>query len=415
MNVLVIGQGGREHAMALALAKSPSTEKVFAIPGSRGMEPQIQVAMEIEPHVENILEFCQQNNIKMVLIGPEKFLVEGLVDDLRRAGLIVFGPDKKASQLEGSKIYAKNFMKKHQVPTSPFRKVQSTEEVIKAMPDFTPPFVLKADGLASGKGVFICENKEQLMEISDKLFNQGLLASSGEIAVLEQFQQGYELSFFILTNGYDYIPLPMVQDHKKLHEGNKGPNTGGMGAIAPITASPTAYNLIIKSIVEPTIKGIQKEDFIYWGVVFIGIMMTDGGPLVLEYNVRFGDPEAQVLMPLLKGGDWAEAFFQVGQGQIPPLEWNNLSSACVVLASENYPSAPVKGTVIEGTLSSSRNQYLIHAGTEFKEGQWRTNGGRVLNVIGIGETRAEAVQRAYEKARTISWPGMQYRKDIGHQ
>ncbi len=415
MNILVIGKGGREHAIALALAKSPSVERVFAIPGNQGMEPQVQIMMELEPSPENIFSFCQQNQVELVVVGPEDFLVAGLVDELRRGGVLVFGPDRKAAQLEGSKFYAKEFMKKHRIPTAPFAKVTSTEEVIKNVSDFMAPFVLKADGLAAGKGVFICDSKEELIKAADRLFNQKLLGDAGRTAILEEFQPGHELSFFMLTNGYDYVPLPMVRDHKKLLDGDQGPNTGGMGTVGPMNLDPLVYNQIIKGVVEPTVRGLQKEDFIYWGVVFIGLMITERGPKVLEYNVRFGDPEAQVLMPLLRGGDWGRVFSEVARGQIPKPEWKDMAAACVVLAAENYPASPVRNVIIAGSLNSSRNQYFLHAGTVFKDRQWQTSGGRVLNAIGLGDNVNQALERAYEKAASVKWPGMQYRKDIGGQ
>ena len=343
MNVLVVGKGGREHALALALTKSPDVQRVFVVPGNQGMEPGVQTMIELEASVENLLPFCQQNQIELVVIGPEDSLVAGLADGLRKGGILVFGPDQKASQLEGSKLYAKGFMKKHGIATSDFVRVCSTREVMNASVGFTTPFVLKADGLAGGKGVFICHTQEQLKETADKLFEDKILGEAGETAILEQFQTGYELSFFILTNGYEYIPLPMVQDHKKLLDGDQGPNTGGMGTVAPMSVSPLIYNQIIKRVVEPTVAGLQKEDFIYWGVLFIGLIMTPRGPRVLEYNIRFGDPETQVLMPLLDGENWAWVFLQVAQGKVPKLVWKNMAAACVVLAAENYPNLPVKG------------------------------------------------------------------------
>ena len=342
-----------------------------------------------------------------------KTSASGLVDELRRGGLLVFGPDKKEAQLEGSKLYAKEFMKRHQILTASFIKVTSTQGVMENFSHFTAPFVLKADGLAAGKGVFVCHSKEELMEFADKLFNQDFLGRAGKTAILEEFQSGYELSVFVLTNGYDYVPLPMVQDYKKLLDGDQGPNTGGMGAVAPMKVPPFIYNQIIKGIVKPTIKGLQKEDFIYWGVIFIGLMITESGPRVLEYNVRFGDTETQVLMPLLGDGDWGKVFSEVARGQIPELKWKDMAAACVVLAAENYPSSPIKGSVITGNLSASRDQYFLHAGTVFEDKQWRTSGGRVLDAIGIGKNTDQALEKAYEKAGTVKWTGMQYRADIG--
>ncbi len=411
MKVLVVGKGGREHALAKAIAESPSVEAVYAVPGSAGMEPQITACGGTET-LADVKKAYDDYGIDCVVIGPEGPLVDGLSDQLRAQGVLVFGPDQQGAQLEGSKIFSKKFMEKYQIPTAAFTEVASVEEVAKAIDTFTPPYVLKADGLAAGKGVFICKTEDELKKAAEDLFEHKVLGAAGEKALMEQFQPGYELSFFILTNGEDYVSLPMAQDHKRLLDGDEGPNTGGMGTVAPMTIADDDYQAIIQQVVEPTVAGLNKEGFTYRGVVFIGIMMTDQGPQVLEYNIRFGDPETQVLMPLLNG-DWGQAFQSIAKGEVPKLQWKDAAAACVVLAAEGYPSQPRKGVVIEGDLKAEDNAYFLHAGTQKDGDQWIVNGGRVLNAIGLGADLPKAIANSYRQAEKVQWPERQMRKDIG--
>lgn len=414
MKVLIVGRGGREHAIGLGLVQSPSVEQVYALPGSQGMKPQIKVLSDFKIDPDVISQVCQDEGIELIVIGPEDPLVDGLADQLREKGLTVFGPDQKGAQLEGSKIFAKEFMDKYNIPTATYEKVSSVSDVEACVDRFTPPFVLKADGLAAGKGVFICKTRDELTVAAKQIFEDKILGSSGELAILEQFQPGYELSFFILTNGKEFVSLPMAQDHKKLLDNDEGPNTGGMGTVAPMKISENLYQRILTEVVEPTVQGLNSESFIYRGVVFIGLMITEDGPQVLEYNIRFGDPETQVLIPLLDG-DWGEVFKQIAQGNIPSVNWQDKAAACVVLAAENYPSQPKKGVNISGDFVAKSDQYFLHAGTRFQDSQWQTNGGRVLNAIGFGEDLKSAIANAYEQASKVTWPGMQLRKDIGSQ
>ncbi len=414
MKALVIGKGGREHAIVHALLKSQLIESVYAAPGSQGMGSDVS-CLNVALEVDAIAEVCKKNEIDLIIIGPEDPLVAGLASDLRDKGLFVFGPDKSGARLEGSKIASKIFMESHDIPTARFEVVDSVAQTMKEAETFTPPYVLKADGLAAGKGVYICENREELEKAANDLFVRKVLGVAGEKALLEQFQPGFELSFFILTTGKDYIVMPMAQDHKKIYENEKGPNTGGMGTVAPMEIESDLYNQIISKIVEPTQKGISAEGFDYRGVVFIGIMVTEQGPQVLEYNVRFGDPETQVLLPLLDG-DWGEVFFKIAKAELPEVKWKDLYTTCVVLAAENYPDTPVKDVVIEGDFKGSESQYFLHAGTKQTiQGQWVTAGGRVLNSIGCGSTLPEAISKAYAQAEKVQWPGRQIRKDIGQK
>lgn len=412
MRVLVIGQGGREHALVKALYFSPSVTEVHIAPGSDGMTEAINHAVD-PSNQEEILSMCRRFQFDLVVIGPEIPLVQGLSDRLVQAGFKVFGPSQNAAKLEGSKIFSKEFMVQAGIPTAKHIVVSSVADVEKAAAQFTLPYVFKADGLAAGKGVYICHSKEELMDAARDVFEKKVLGEAGSRALLEQFHKGYELSFFILTNGVSYVALPLAQDHKKIGEGETGPNTGGMGTVAPIKISDSDYQQIISKVVEPTVKGLREHSLFYRGVLFIGLIMTEQGPNTLEYNTRFGDPEAQVLLPLLDG-DWGKVMLQVASGEIPQLQWKSLYSACVVLAAENYPNTPVKGTMIEGDVhAQTTSSYILHAGTKKENGNWIVNGGRVLNAIGIGSTLKEAVKKAYEISESVNWKGRQMRSDIG--
>ena len=345
MRVLVVGKGGREHAIVRGLASGKMAAEIYALPGNPGMV-QAECHNISPSDSAAVVQFCSEKNIDLVVIGPEDPLAEGLSDILRDQGFTVFGPDQRAAQLEASKIASKQFMKKYNIPTAPFAEVASVDDVKAVVKDFTAPYVLKADGLAAGKGVFICPTEEDLLEKAALIFEQDHLGKAGHQAIVEQFQEGYELSYFILTNGTQYVSLPLAQDHKKLSRGDQGPNTGGMGTVAPMTLSVMDQQRIAAEVLERTVAGFKKEDFLYRGVVFIGLMMTEDGPQVLEYNIRFGDPETQVLFPLLDG-DWGEVLMTIAKGEIPLVTWKKAFTSCVVVAAENYPGSPVKGFSIE--------------------------------------------------------------------
>lgn len=412
MRVLVLGQGGREHALIRALYLSPSVTEVHVAPGSDGMTETIRHNINIEDK-NQVLELCKKFSFDLVVIGPELPLVQGVSDALRQAKIPVFGPSSQAAQLEGSKVFNKEFLVSAKVPTAEYALVTTVAETLEAAKAFPPPYVLKADGLAAGKGVYICATLEDLETAATDIFVKKVLGKAGEKALLEKFTKGYELSFFILTNGEHYSVLPLAQDHKKIFEGETGPNTGGMGAVAPIPIDQEDYKNIIKRVVEPTVAHFKKIDLDYKGILFIGIMMTANGPSVLEFNVRFGDPEAQVILPLLDG-DWGQVFLKIANGQIPAMKWRSLYAACVVMAAEGYPATVVKGTEIQGDLmAQTSSSYILHAGTKKENGIWTVNGGRVLGVVGLGSSLKEAVKKSYDLAETISWKGSQMRRDIG--
>lgn len=416
MKVMVIGQGGREHALVKALARSPSVSEIHAVPGNDGMTREALCHPLQWTETEDLIQLCLRTEIDFVFIGPEDPLVDGLADRLRERGILVVGPGREAAQLEGSKIYAKQFMHEANIPTAPFAVVDSVHQVIEEMKNFTPPYVLKADGLAGGKGVFICKTKEELVEKAKDLFDHQILGDAGQRALLEQFQQGWELSYLVLTNGQQWQTLPLAQDHKRLKDGDEGPNTGGMGTVAPLSISTDLRHQIETDIVARSIQKISQDGLIYRGVLFIGIMVTPDGPQVLEYNTRFGDPETQVILPLIEG-DLGQIFWNLSRGELQRITTRQMSTACVILAAEGYPDHPVKGAPIEGNINfNSNSSYFIHAGTKRTgEDQWTVQGGRVLGAIGCGSNLEEALGEAYQLAEKVKWKGQQMRRDIGQK
>lgn len=414
MRFLVLGQGGREHAIIRALKFSPSVTEVHAVPGSDGIS-QDAICHKLDLSNEKEVEaFVKRYQFDCVVIGPETYLVQGVSDQLRALGVQVVGPSQIAAQLEGSKVFAKEFMVQAGVPTAAYEIVENVEGTMKAAASFTPPYVLKADGLAAGKGVFLCDTLAELKEAAEALFEKKTLGAAGNKALLEQFQPGYEISYLILTNGERSEALPLAQDHKRLGDGDAGPNTGGMGVVAPLAIDQSLREKIESTIVQPTLRHLQGSGLLYRGVLYIGVMVTEAGPTVLEFNTRFGDPEAQVIMPLLDG-DWGYVFTQLANGELVPMKWKNLHMACVVQAAPGYPDAPQKDIVIEGDVGyQDSSSYFLHAGTKKSPlGQWVTNGGRVLNAIGMGSSLKEAIGSAYKQAKHVTWKNMQMRKDIG--
>ncbi len=416
MRFLVLGQGGREHAIVHALKFSSQVSEVHAIPGSEGIAREAICHPLDFGDAAAVASFFGKYKFDCVVIGPENLLVEGVADQLRALGLNVVGPSAIAAQLEGSKVFSKQFMVTAGVPTAAYVLVEDVASTVKEAQNFQPPYVLKADGLAAGKGVFVCESLMDLKGAAEFLFEKNGLGAAGRRALLEEFQDGYELSYLVLTNGKEFQALPISQDHKRLNEGDKGPNTGGMGVIGPIMIPQELRQRIETEIVEPTLRHLSGGGLLYRGVLYIGLMITRQGPIVIEYNVRFGDPECQVIMPLLDG-DWAETFVSLAKGEIAPLRWKPMHSACVVLAAPGYPEHVEKGVVIEGDLGyQSASSYFLHAGTAKNvTGQWTTAGGRVLNAVGSGFSLTEALAAAYQQAEHVTWKGIRMRRDIGQK
>jgi phosphoribosylamine---glycine ligase len=419
MKVVVVGKGGREHALVKALKMD---SEVLVHPGNVGVletEDNVhQIALRgFGPEPETLARACVREGVDLVVIGPEAELVSGLADDLRQNGIQVFGPGARAAQLEGSKIFAKDFMSRHGIPTARALVVNSVLETLTGAKELGFPCVLKADGLCAGKGVFVCNTRAELEAAAAAVFEKKIFGLAGERALLEEGLSGPEVSLFVLTNGVDDAVLPSFRDHKRALDGDRGPNTGGMGVFGPLEFPIDLQNEIKTAIVRPTVRGLSKDDLPYRGVLFIGLMLTPSGPKVLEYNVRFGDPETQCLLPLLQG-NWSRVFAEVAAGRVPELNWRPDKVTCVVLAASGYPLAPKLHRKVEfqPKALNSQTQYALWAGVSMnaKEGLV-TDGGRVANAIGIGPTQAEATRRAYEVVGAFKSDGLQWRTDIGRE
>lgn len=418
MKALVLGSGGREHALVRALNQSPSVTKVFACPGSDAIALEAtcwsHTFIPGEINSASLVQKMTSEKIDLVVIGPDQLIVDGWADELRGAGFIVFGPGRKGGQLEGSKSFAKEFMFAAGIPCGASFQVNSKEEALKACESLSAPWVIKADGLAAGKGVRVCEDRESLNDFLDDLFLRNRFGNAGTQAIVEEYLKGWEMSLLILTNGIDYVPLVLTQDHKTLYDGGRGPNTGGMGTIAPIQIPETLSHQIQNKILAPTMTELQKQNIPFRGVLFLGLMITAEGPKVLEFNTRFGDPEAQVILPLLDG-DWGVALKTIAEGRVPKLKWKTQAACCVVLAAPGYPEKPELGGVLHGADPlTTAPSYWIHAGTKRgSAGDWIVNGGRTLNAVAVGMTLDEAILAAYAKANTLTPQSLQMRTDIG--
>jgi phosphoribosylamine--glycine ligase len=412
MNILIVGNGGREAAIARELSLSKKVKDLHMLPVNQAFSTKIKThAISVDDH-EKIFKFVQDNKIDLVVIGPEKPLVDGLSDFLRKREVNVFGPSHRGAMLEGSKIFCKEFFDIAGVPTAKSVQVFSEEDLFEKAKKFPTPWVVKADGLAAGKGVYICQNESELQASAKDLFVDKKLGDTR--VFLEEYISGKELSFLVLTNGSLYEPLPLAQDHKRIFDNDKGPNTGGMGAVAPLKIPDDLYEKIKSEIVERTLKQFQKDKIDYRGVIYFGVMVKDNQPYVLEINARFGDPETQVILPLLDG-DWAEVFWAVSQGAINKLKWKKMYAATVVMAAPGYPDNPEKDVFINGNIFDEKpGAHYICAGVKQNpHSQWVTNGGRVLNAVGIAETAKRALELAYGYAEKINWRGIQKRSDIG--
>ncbi|MAE73807.1 MAG: phosphoribosylamine--glycine ligase [Bdellovibrionaceae bacterium] len=413
MRFLVIGSGGREHAIVRALSLSSSVSEIHAAPGSAGISKYAVCHEASAMDHSSIVSLVKQHRLDVVVIGPEDPLCSGLADTLRAEGIKTVGPSKEAAQLEGSKIFCKKFLKSAGAPTARYEVVESLAETMAASASFEAPFVFKVDGLAAGKGVYICQNESELEAAAKEVFEAKRFGAAGSKALLEEHLPGDEISYFVLTNGESYQALPLARDHKRLMDKDRGPNTGGMGAIAPFQLSASLQQTIDTKVVAPFIAQLKSQNLDYRGVIYFGFMVHDDVPNVLEINVRFGDPEAQVLLPLIDV-DWGVLFSDLAEGRLSEFSTKPLCTACVVLAAEGYPEAPKKGVPIDGDLlAETSSSYFLHAGTKKSEQVWQTNGGRVLNSIGVGSTHQEAIQRAYAQSESANWLGRQMRRDIG--
>ena len=413
----MLGSGGREHALAWKLAQSPACDKLWASPGNPGTEECAEnIALDSSDHGA-VTAFCADHAIGLVVIGPEVPLVEGLADSLRADGIRVFGPSKAAAQLEGSKAFTKELCQRANIPTAKFTRCTSLEAAWGALKKFDAPFVLKADGLAAGKGVVIAETREDAQEALSEMFD-GRFGSAGSEVVIEQFLKGEEASFFALTDGESIVPLASAQDHKRVGDGDEGPNTGGMGAYSPAPVLTDALrDRAMREIIEPTVRTMREEGMPYSGVLYAGLMLTSDGPQLIEYNVRFGDPECQVLMMRLES-DLVELMLACAEGRLGEIDAPKMSddfALTVVMAAEGYPGTPKTGGAINLGDAEANGAKVFHAGTKLEGGQLVANGGRVLNVTAKGSSATEAKANAYAAVDAIDFKDGFCRRDIGQR
>jgi phosphoribosylamine--glycine ligase len=416
MNVLLIGGGGREHALAWKLAQSPLLGRLYCAPGNAGIEEIAQcVALDVVDHAA-IIRFCKEHGIGLVVIGPEAPLVAGLADDLEAASIKAFGPSRQAARLEGSKGFTKDLCAQHGIPTATYRRFAGASAAKAYVATQSLPIVIKADGLAAGKGVVIAQTRDEASQAIEECFG-GAFGAAGAELVIEEFLDGEEASFFALVDGTNALPLATAQDHKRAFDGDKGPNTGGMGAYSPAPImTPALCARVMREIIAPTVRAMHARGTPFKGVLYAGLMIQDGAPKLIEYNARFGDPETQVLMLRLKS-DLLPALLAVTEGKLSgfTLDWHDDAALCVVMAAKGYPGAYAKGSEIKGlgAASADPNVEIFHAGTKRDGARILADGGRVLGVSARGRDIREAQARAYAAVDKIDWPGGFCRRDIG--
>jgi phosphoribosylamine--glycine ligase len=424
MRILVIGSGGREHAIVWKLASSPTVREVLCAPGNPGIAAHARLISLKPDDMVKLAEFAERENVDLTVVGPEQPLADGIVDLFVARGLRIFGPTKAASRLEWSKAFAKDFMRRHGIPTAASETfdVSDVARARASLASSSYPVVLKADGLAAGKGVIICQNREEAERALSDMFETRTFGAAGSTVVIEEYLTGTEASVFAVSDGNRYVLLAPAQDHKRVFDEDQGKNTGGMGAFAPTPfVSPALLRDVEESIVRPTLEGMRRDGSPYRGCLYVGLMLTADGPKVIEYNSRFGDPETQVVLPLY-GGDLARLLCEAAEGLLSAdstIPAPSGSAVCVVLASGGYPDAYPTGFDIAGIeeASSGRGIIVFHAGTSVKNGRLVTSGGRVLGVTAVvpGGTLPEAIDAAYRAVGKIAFQGVQYRKDIGRK
>ncbi|MFU0800755.1 MAG: phosphoribosylamine--glycine ligase [Xylanivirga thermophila] len=417
MKVLVVGGGGREHALIWKLKQSSKVSKIYCAPGNGGIGDMADCIPIQATDVEHMVEFARENAVDLTIVTPDDPLALGMVDALNNAGLRAFGPTRDAAILEWSKAYAKDFMKKYNIPTAKYEVFNDYNEAIKYLDKISYPVVIKADGLALGKGVVIAGSKQEAVEALDDCMLKKVFGNSGSRVIIEEFLSGREVSILTFTDGMTVVPMLSSQDHKKAFDNDMGPNTGGMGAFAP---SPYYTEEVAKytyeNIIKPTIEGMLKEGRRFKGILYFGLMLTDNGPKLLEYNARFGDPETQAVLPLLKT-EIIDIFDAIIDERLDEMDisWDNRSAACVVIASGGYPKTYQKGYEIEGLdeIKKHGDLFIFHAGTKKKEDKYYTNGGRVLGITCIGQDVISAAEKVYDNITKVNFKDMFYRTDIG--
>jgi phosphoribosylamine--glycine ligase len=419
MKVLVIGGGGREHALVWKISQSPKVKKIFCAPGSAAIGEFAELVAIGPEQIDRLADFAAKEKIDLTVVGPELPLTLGITDLFEERGLRIFGPNREAAQLEGSKAFAKEILRDNAIPTAAFATFTDAALAKNFIAKQHAPIVVKADGLAAGKGVLICATRAEADAAVDEILLGKAFGPAGEKVVIEEFLDGEEASFMVLTDGDHILPLASSQDHKRVFDNDEGPNTGGMGAYSPApVVTPEVHRRILHEILAPLLAGLKKKNIRYRGVIYVGLMITQDGPTVLEFNARFGDPECQPIMMRLKS-DLVELMEAVIDGRLDEAQarWHDDGAVCVVLAAAGYPGAYDKGKEILGLekLRDWSDGFVFHAGTKKDNGRWVTSGGRVLGVTARGKSVADAVREAYRAVGEISWDGMHYRKDIARR
>ncbi|WP_080848690.1 phosphoribosylamine--glycine ligase [Cytobacillus gottheilii] len=414
MNVLVIGRGGREHAICYKMNESESVETVFAAPGNKGMEDVAQLVNIDEQDHEQLLQFARENQIGLTVIGPEVPLLAGLADLFNKEGLAVFGPEKAAAEIEGSKSFAKELMKKYHIPTAEYEVFSDYSAAKEYIEKKGTPIVIKADGLAAGKGVTVAMTQEEAFTAIEDMLLGAKFGEASSTVVIEEFLEGEEFSLMAFVNGENIIPLEIAQDHKRAFDGDQGPNTGGMGAYSPVAhIGDETVSIGVEAILKPAAAALVKEGRSFCGILYAGLIKTEQGPKVIEFNARFGDPETQVVLPRMKS-DLAEVMLAVINGESPKIEWDQQVMLGVVAAAKGYPEQYEKGAVLMGLGSIDHSVTVFHAGTDRNEqGEFTANGGRILLAAAKAETLAEAQKKVYSQLENIKSENIFYRNDIG--
>ena len=416
MRVLVIGSGGREHALVWKLRRSPRVQALYCAPGNAGIAADAECVPIAADDLPGLERFAREAAIDLTVVGPELPLTLGLVDRFAAAGLRAFGPTAAAARLEGSKAFTKELCHQHHVPSAAFGVFRDPADATAYIREVGAPVVVKADGLASGKGVFICPTVAEATRAVDELMRGRVFGDAGTQVVVEEFLEGEEVSFMALSDGTTVLPLATSQDHKRVHDGDRGPNTGGMGAYSPApVVGPALHERVMREIIEPVVRGLARQGTPYVGVLYAGLMVQGDRAKLLEFNVRFGDPEAQVLLVRLRS-DLVDLLERATAGRLAgaSVDWDPRAAVCVVLAAEGYPGAVERGRPIAG-VDEVTEAVVFHAGTRRRDGVLVTDGGRVLGVTALGDTIEQAVTEAYAAVARISWPGMHYRQDIGQR
>ncbi|KHF38113.1 phosphoribosylamine--glycine ligase [Halalkalibacter okhensis] len=415
MKVLIIGSGGREHAIAWKVAQSNQVTDVFVAPGNDGMVDVATPVQINENDFDGLIAFAKEQEIGLTIVGPEVPLLGGVVDKFQEEGLRIFGPKKEAAMLEGSKSFAKSIMKKYNIPTGSYETFTNYDEAVAYVKKQGAPIVIKADGLAAGKGVVVAMTEEEAIHALSSMLKDLVFGEASAQVVIEEYLEGEELSLMAFVHHDTVIPMVGAQDHKRALDGDQGPNTGGMGAYSPVPQfSSEDVAEAVERVLQPTADALIKEGTPFTGILYAGLMMTSAGPKVIEFNTRFGDPETQVVLPRLNS-DLVDVYTSLLDGKTPTLEWSEDEVVGIVLASEGYPGPYKKGTIIEGLEELEEDIFVFHAGTKKEDGKWKTNGGRVLLIATKKASLLKAQQRVYDQVINVSTEGLFYRKDIAHR